>query len=127
MQTISRGQAARQDSCECTEAVSASARRGPVTMGLVWVSMVASFPCVLIGLDWHKQGFGLTQVLWSLLACMAILLAYSIPMCVLAAKTGLSFKHLCHQIFPVMDFLGTLLFCVTPSFSTLAGMEWYHY
>ncbi|HNA75025.1 MAG TPA: hypothetical protein PKW73_16865, partial [Candidatus Obscuribacter sp.] len=48
------------------EAVLPSVRRGPLTMGLVWVSMVASFPGVLIGLSWHKQGFPLPEVLSSL-------------------------------------------------------------
>lgn len=81
------------------EAVLPSVRRGPLTMGLVWVSMVASFPGVLIGLSWHKQGFPLPEVLSSLALCMVILLGYSVPMCTLAAKTGLSFKYLCHKYF----------------------------
>lgn len=68
-------------------------------MGLVWVSMVASFPSVLIGLDWHKQGYSLQEVLISLGMSMAILLIYSIPICLLAAKTGLSFKFLCRKLF----------------------------
>lgn len=80
-------------------AVAPGARSGPVTMGLLWVTMVASFPCVLIGLDWHKQGFSLPTVLGALALNMAILLAYSIPTCIIAARTGLSFKFLCREYF----------------------------
>jgi purine-cytosine permease-like protein len=103
MQTMKRWTGPTAATCENSsfdaDAVGLWARRGPVTMGLVWVSMVASFPCVLIGLDWHRQGFSLPTVLWSLLLNMAILLLYSIPMCVIAAKTGLSFKFLCRKYF----------------------------
>lgn len=81
------------------EVVCHKARRGPFTMAMVWVTMVASFPAVLIGLEWHKQGFSLRDVLCALALNFAVLLAYSIPMCVLAARSGLSFKFLCHKYF----------------------------
>ena len=101
MQTLNRPAQtapAQAESCHL-DAVGSGARRGPITMGLVWVTMVASFPGVLIGLDWHTQGFSLPSVLGALGLCMAVLLIYSVPMCVLAAKTGLSFKFLCRKYF----------------------------
>ncbi|MFA7337478.1 MAG: hypothetical protein WC028_11885 [Candidatus Obscuribacterales bacterium] len=77
-----------------------SQRYGLPTMGLLWVTMVASFPAVLIGFDWCKRGFSLKQVLLSLLIAIVVLLLYSVPVCLLAVKTGLSFKMLCHKLFP---------------------------
>ena len=34
-------------------------RRGPLTMGLLWISMVTGFSAVLMGFEWCKLGFTL--------------------------------------------------------------------
>jgi purine-cytosine permease-like protein len=80
-------------------AVAEHERKGPVTMSLLWVTMVASFPSVLIGFEWHRQNLSFTQVLWSLFLSIGIILLYSIPICTVAARTGLSFKFLCRKFF----------------------------
>jgi purine-cytosine permease-like protein len=69
------------------------------TMGLLWVTMVSSFPAVLIGFDWYKKGFSFNQVFLALALGLAVLLAYEIPVCSLAVRTGLSFKLLCQKLF----------------------------
>ncbi|MBY0358445.1 MAG: cytosine permease [Candidatus Obscuribacterales bacterium] len=74
-------------------------RRGPMTMGLLWVTMVTCFPNVLIGFQWFKAGMGFSQVLWGLVISSAIILAYSIPSCYLGAKTGLTYALLSRSIF----------------------------
>ncbi len=74
-------------------------RRGPVTMSLLWVTMVSSFPSVLIGFEWYRQRLSFTQVLASLFISLGLLLLYSIPICSIAIKTGLSFKQLCNHFF----------------------------
>ena len=80
-------------------AVPQSERRGPFTMGLLWITMVTAFPAVLVGFEWCKQGFTLTQVLaCTSLSCL-ILLAYAIPASQLGAVSGLSYAALSRSIF----------------------------
>ncbi len=68
-------------------------------MGLVWVTMVTSFPAVLIGFEWHRQGISLSQVvICSIMSCL-ILLAYAVPASQLGARTGLGFCALSRVVF----------------------------
>lgn len=68
-------------------------------MGLVWVTMITSFPTVLIGVEWFKKGFSLQQVLvCTLLSCLLLLL-YSIPATQLGARSGLGYCALSRTIF----------------------------
>lgn len=80
-------------------AIPKSERRGPVTMGLLWITMVTAFPAVLVGFEWCKQGFTLTQVLLCTVVSCAILLAYAIPASQLGAVSGLSYAALSRSIF----------------------------
>lgn len=76
-----------------------SERRGPVTMGLLWITMVTFFPGVLVGFQWFKEGLGLQQVLvCTILACILILI-YTIPAAHLAALTGRGYGQLNKQVF----------------------------
>ncbi len=80
-------------------AIPVTERRGPVTMALLWITLVTAFPCVLIGFEWYKQQMSLAQVIASsLLACLITLL-YAVPICSLSARTGLSFKLLGRHVF----------------------------
>jgi len=79
--------------------VPANARRGPVTMGLLWMTMVTCFPTVLIGFEWYKGGITLTQVLVCTVIACAILTAYTLPTVHLAAKTGKSYSMLNREVF----------------------------
>jgi purine-cytosine permease-like protein len=69
-------------------------RRGPITMGLLWVTMVTAFPTVLIGFEWYKCGLTLAQVVASASISILLLLAYVIPASYLGAKTGQSYGAL---------------------------------
>jgi purine-cytosine permease-like protein len=80
-------------------AIPVSQRHGPVTMGLLWITMVTAFPALLIGFEWYRQGFSLKDVFTGVLSSVLIVLAYYIPICFLSARTGLSFKHLSLTVF----------------------------
>ena len=76
-------------------------RRDPVTMGLLWVTMVTGFPSVLAGFEWHKAGMSLPQViLLSIISC-GVLLLYSFPACYLGAKSGFTYALLARKVFGV--------------------------
>lgn len=76
-----------------------SQRRGPVTMGLLWLTMVTCFPTVLIGFEWFKQGLSLFQVIvCSIVSCMMLLL-YTVPIAHIAAVTGKGYGILNGQMF----------------------------
>ena len=74
-------------------------RRGPVTMGLLWITMVTAFPTVLIGFEWCKSGFTLLQVLAGTIISCFLLLLYAIPATQLGARSGLSYTALSRNIF----------------------------
>lgn len=76
-----------------------SERRSPLTMGLVWITMVTAFPAVLIGFEWFKQGFSLSQVLFCTVLSCLILLAYAIPATQLGARSGLGYCALSRAVF----------------------------
>ncbi len=76
-----------------------SERRSAFTMGLVWVTMVASFPAVLAGFEWYSQGVSLNQMIGSGAISLLLLLAYSIPACELGARTGLGYCALSRTVF----------------------------
>jgi purine-cytosine permease-like protein len=74
-------------------------RRSPVTMGLLWVTMVTAFPTVLIGVEWHKQGFSLMQVIACTLVASNLLLLYTVPAGMVGASTGKTFGQLAAAVF----------------------------
>ncbi len=76
-----------------------SERRGPITMALLWITMVTAFPSVLVGFQWYKDGFSLLEVIGcALIGCM-LLLAYAVPASQLGARTGQSFGALSRGVF----------------------------
>ena len=87
------------DTDYATSAVPVNERRGPVTMGLLWITMVTAFPSVLIGFQWFKDGLTLSQVIsCAILSCL-ILLAYSIPAAYLGSHSGQSYGLLSRKVF----------------------------
>jgi cytosine permease len=81
------------------DAVPLGERRGPITMTLLWITMVTAFPTVLIGFQWFKQGLTLGQVLTcSILSCF-FLLIYSVPAAWLGVRSGLTYSVLTRQTF----------------------------
>lgn len=82
-----------------SRSVPLSERRGSITMGLLWITMVTCFPNVLAGFQWFKSGMNISQVLFGAsLSCLIVLL-YSIPACYLGARSGLTYTMLCRFVF----------------------------
>lgn len=76
-----------------------TARRSAVTMGLLWLTMVTSFPAVLAGFEWYRQGISFNQLICCSLISILLLLLYSVPACQLGASTGLGYCALGRTIF----------------------------
>jgi purine-cytosine permease-like protein len=74
-------------------------KRSPLTMGLLWVTMVTAFPTVLIGVEWHKQGLSLLQVVACTLFASNLLLLYTVPSALIGAATDKTFAGLCAAVF----------------------------
>ncbi len=82
-----------------TRAVPLNRRYSPLSMGLLWITMVSGFPSVLVGFEWHKAGFSLTQVISGAFVSCVILLAYVLCASHLGAATGLNFAILTRSVF----------------------------
>ena len=76
-----------------------SERRGTVTMGLLWITMVTCFPGILAGFQWFNLGISLPQVVQGVLVSSLIVLLYSLPACYLGSKTGLTYTLLSRSVF----------------------------
>jgi purine-cytosine permease-like protein len=74
-------------------------RKGPITMGLLWLTMVTSFPAVMIGFEWYRRGLTLSQVATCTGLSCVVLLLYAIPATQLGARTGLSYTALSRNVF----------------------------
>jgi purine-cytosine permease-like protein len=81
------------------DVVPSNERRGPLIMGLIWLSMVTGSPSVLAGFSWHAAGISLWQVIICTVTSCLILLIYSIPATDLGAKSGQSYSMLCQSAF----------------------------
>mgnify|MGYP000558691859 CR=1 FL=1 len=81
------------------QAVPSSERRGPIVMGLLWITMVTAFPTVLAGFQWYKDGFTLWQVVGCCLLSCLMLLAYVIPSAQMGARTGQTYTGLSRTVF----------------------------
>ncbi|HEY9730672.1 MAG TPA: cytosine permease [Drouetiella sp.] len=90
-------QSVREDYANC--AVPLDRRYSPVSMGLLWITMVSGFPSVLVGYEWHKAGFSLTQVIAGAFVSCVILLTYALSASHLGAATGLNFALLTRSVF----------------------------
>lgn len=102
-----------------------SERRSSLTMGLLWLTMVTSFPAVLAGCDWYRQGISLNQIIICAIISLLLLLAYSIPACEMGAKTGLGYCALSRTVFGRWGFLfitGSLLFMFTAWYGWTAAL-----
>lgn len=74
-------------------------RRHPLAMGLLWITMVTSFPTVLIGVEWYKNGFSLPQVLACTVFSAVIVLLFCVPSAQLGTITGRTYAHLNRSVF----------------------------
>lgn len=104
MQTASAGEVQQQaPSCgaddHVIEVVPLADRRGPITMGLLWITMVTGFPTVLVGFEWYKAGLTLSQVLPCVFISCLVLLAYGVPATYLGSRSGQTYSLLSRRIF----------------------------
>src|SRR6267142_3949549 len=81
------------------DVVPLSERRGPVTLGLLWITMVTGFPSVLVGFEWYKNGLSLSQLLLAAAVSCVLLLIYTVPACILGTRSGQTFALLSRDIF----------------------------
>lgn len=81
------------------DAVPLSERRSPITMGLLWITMVTGFPSVLVGFEWVKQGLAFQQMLVCLILSNFVLLLYAVPACYLGSQTGFTYSLLSRSVF----------------------------
>lgn len=99
------------------EPVPLDKRYSPLSMGLLWITMVSGFPSVLIGFTWHQLGFSLVQVISGAFVSCIILLAYVLSASHLGAATGLNFALLTRAVFglrgsQLISLLQTFLFLI---------------
>lgn len=76
-----------------------SQRRSAVTMGLLWVTMVTVFPCVLIGFSWYKSGLSLAQVVIGTIVGSALMMVYALPSAHIGAVSGRSYCSIIKSVF----------------------------
>lgn len=74
-------------------------RRNPLTMGLLWVTMCTGFANVMVGFQWHKAGFTLSQVLIGSLFSIVIVVAYTLPASYIGCKSGFTWANLSQRVF----------------------------
>lgn len=96
---ISENSEAVVDEEYCVTAVPLNLRKDPVSMSLLWLTMVTQFPSVLIGFTWFKEGFTLTQVIVGTLISCVFLMAYSVPAAFLGAVSGQTYAVLSRTVF----------------------------
>ncbi|MBX9669808.1 MAG: cytosine permease [Candidatus Obscuribacterales bacterium] len=102
-----------------TDIVPLSERRGPLIMGLLWITMVTGFPAVLSGFFWYQHGLTLIQVLLCSVISLVILLAYSIPACHLGTMSGQTYAVMTRSLF---GRIGSILVSINVAWISLA---WY--
>ncbi len=88
-----------RDSSNSSEAVPLAERKSALTMGLLWLTMVASFPAVLAGFEWYRNGITLSQLAFCGATSIFLLMLYSVPACELGARTGLGYCTLGRIVF----------------------------
>lgn len=82
-----------------TDVVPLTERRSPLTLGLLWVTMVTGFPTVFAGFEWYKAGLTMPQVLTCVFVSCLLLLCYTIPGCLLGAISGQTHCLLSRRVF----------------------------
>ncbi len=76
-----------------------SERRSPLSMGLLWLTMVVSFPTVMAGFDWYRSGFSLQQVLICAATSCVLLVFYTTCSAWLGALTGQTWGLLVRRVY----------------------------
>ncbi|MBX9687171.1 MAG: cytosine permease [Candidatus Obscuribacterales bacterium] len=93
------GAVPQDDEEYAVSAVPLSHRKDPVSMALLWLTMVTQFPSVLIGFAWFKEGFTFNQVLLGTFLSCGLLMAYTVPAAFLGAMSGQTYAVLSRTVF----------------------------
>jgi purine-cytosine permease-like protein len=80
-------------------AVPSDRRYGTFSMSLLWITMMTTFPTCLLGFEWYRVGFSLSQVLVGVLVGSSIVFCYTAVASYMGAKTGLSYSLLAKHVF----------------------------
>ncbi len=94
-------------------------RYSTLTMTLLWVTMMANFPMVIIGFEFYKTGFSLGQVFAGTIIGSILLVAFQFFSGLMGARSGLNYSLLMR---PVFGKFGVNLICAVWSAMFLA---WY--
>lgn len=94
-------------------------RYSPLTMTLLWITMLTNFPMVIIGFEFYRMGFSLGQVLTGTIAGSTILVAFQFFSGFIGARTGLNYSLLME---PLFGKYGVKLICAVWS---LMFLGWY--
>ena len=87
-------------------------KRSPLIMGLLWLTMVTGFPCVISGFTWAHTKYASQEILLSLLISSSVLIIYSFLASYLGSVTGQTFTVLTRSIFGLWGSYGISLFVV---------------
>lgn len=82
-----------------TEIVPLSERKGPLFMGLLWITMVTGLSTLSLGVGFYQKGLTLMQTLQGCLGGAFMLLGYTAGAAYLGAKTGQTYALLTRSIF----------------------------
>lgn len=81
------------------EIIPLTARKHPLTMGLLWITMCTCLPSVLVGFTWYKQGLNLPQVIIGTIIGTGLMMAYVLSAAHIGSTTGHSYGTLLKTVF----------------------------
>lgn len=113
-------QSTRSESLDyATEIVPVSERKGPLFMGLLWITMVTGLSTLNLGVGFYQKGLTLLQTLQGCIGGALMLLCYTALAAYLGAKTGQTYALLTRSIF------GRLGSYVVSAIIVLISLGWY--
>jgi purine-cytosine permease-like protein len=81
------------------EVVPSDKRYGTFSMGLLWITMMTTFPTCLLGFEWYRAGFSFTQVLVAVLVGAGLVFWYTSLASYMGATSGLNYSLLARHVF----------------------------
>lgn len=94
-------------------------RKGPLFMGLLWITMVTGLSTLSLGVGFHQKGLTLVQTLQACVGGALMLLFYTAGAAYLGARTGQTYSLLTRSIF------GRLGSYVVSAIMVVISLGWY--
>jgi len=110
---------APQDADFTTGIVPLSERKGPLFMGLLWITMVTGLSTLSLGVGFYQKGLTLMQTLQGCIGGALMLLCYTAGAAYLGARTGQTYALLTRTIF------GRLGSYVVSAIMVIISLGWY--